>query len=272
VTLLDSYFPFDTGSGTTATPARWRLMARLFYGSGVVPGNQNQLSCTIAGSVVTINTGAAWIDGFYGENDATKTVSVTGAGMIVARMDPNGRTITFVFVASQTVPTQTPTGIYEIPLYSVSAGLALTDIRQFARATPTAAVQARAYRNAAWTANTAERVPYDTLSFGSGFSLPSGIYTCPYAGTYLITGQYSSVATAVGQYTYAHLTHNGGFTGVGNGVANYATAVGQQLASNVTDLVPCSTGDTLSITVASNVNGLVGVTGQWTYMAVRLLQ
>lgn len=130
MTLVDNFFPFDTGSGAGATPARWRLMARTWATSGILPRYLNQMAPTIAGSVVTIDTGAAWIDGFYGENGAIKNISATGNGMVVVRADPNSRQIVIAFVANQSVPTQSLVDIYEIPVCRVTAGV-ITDIRQF---------------------------------------------------------------------------------------------------------------------------------------------
>jgi hypothetical protein len=133
MSLTDNYFPFDTGPGAGATPDRWRRMARNFYGSGVVPGYLNQCIPSLAAGVVTIGTGAMWIDGFYGENTVAKTVGVSGNGMVVGRMDPTGRTIQYLFVPNQTVPSQAGvTGIYEIPIMQVAGGTTGTDIRQFA--------------------------------------------------------------------------------------------------------------------------------------------
>jgi len=116
-------------------------MARYFYGSGVVPGYANQLRTTISGSVVTIQTGAVWADGFYGEITSNKTLSLTGQptpynGIVVARMDPTARTITFAYVAGAGTgqnPTQNLSGIFEVALLRVVAGVG-TDIRQFSSA------------------------------------------------------------------------------------------------------------------------------------------
>jgi hypothetical protein len=135
MTLLDTYYPYDTGPGASATVSRWRGMARTFANTGIVPGYGNQLAPSLAGSVVTINTGACWIDGFYGEVITTKTISVSGNGMVVARMDPTARTISFVFVPNQTSPTQSLTGIYEIPLMQIT-GTTGRDIRQIANPFP----------------------------------------------------------------------------------------------------------------------------------------
>jgi len=128
MTIVDNYFPFDTGPGSTATAARWRLMARVWQGSGVIANYLNNMNPTIVGSVVTIDTGAVWIDGYYGEIGSPKTVTVTGSQVVVARMDPVARQI---LLTSVTTLTQTLTGIYEVPIARVTSG-AITDIRQFA--------------------------------------------------------------------------------------------------------------------------------------------
>jgi microcystin-dependent protein len=132
----DNFFPFDTGTGALATPARWRLMARQWSGSGVIPNYPaaapNMCRPTLAGSVLTIDPGAVWIDGFYGESTASKSMSVSGGdGLAVARADPTGRQVVFAYVVGQSAPTQTLTDIYEIPIARVTSG-ALVDIRQYA--------------------------------------------------------------------------------------------------------------------------------------------
>ena len=130
MTLVDNYFPFDTAPGNNASSARWRLMARLWCGSGVVPGYLSSFAPTLAGSVITTQSGAAWIDGFYGEMDESKTFTTSGNGMLVARMDPTAEQILLMFIPGQTTPTQSPTGLYEVPIARVTSG-ALVDIRQF---------------------------------------------------------------------------------------------------------------------------------------------
>jgi hypothetical protein len=271
--LVDQFFPFDTGPGATATPTRWRSMARLFYGSGVVPGNQNQFSCTLTGGVLTISTGAAWIDGFYGENDAAKTLAISGNGMVVARMDPNLREIMFVFVPSQTVPTQQPTGIFEIPLYQVT-GTTLTDIRQFAIATPSAIARARVYRNGAYTTPTAlTNFGFDTVSYGTGFTISgttAGTYfTCPYSADYLVSAQIVFQATAANQWYNIRLLHNGAVINW-NGTPDATGSA--ELPCSLNDVVPCKTGDTLVCQHNCSTAGLQGVVGpSIAWMTVRAL-
>jgi len=159
LTLVDTYFPFDTGPGNSATRDRWRSMARLFNPPGVVPGYANQCIPSIAGSQVSIGLGAMWIDGFYGEiSTVAKTVTVTGPGQVVACMDPNDRSIKIFFRPGQNTPTQNLTGIYEIPLAQIAGTttFTLTDIRQFALALklPSHTVVAETLLRAAIGANT----------------------------------------------------------------------------------------------------------------------
>ena len=136
MTLVENYFPIDTGPGARATLPRWRSMARLFSPPGVVPGYLNQMKPSISGSQVSVDLGAVFIDGFYGEIVNTpKTVNVTGPGQVVARMDTGAREIRLYFVAGQNNPSQSLTGtIYEIPLAQITGTttFALADIRQFA--------------------------------------------------------------------------------------------------------------------------------------------
>lgn len=128
----DTFFPFASGSGATATSARWRLMARTWLGSGVIPSYLNSCTPSLAGSVASIAPGAVWIDGFYGESAGVKTITVGGGdGMLVARADPNNNQIVYAYVLGQTTPTQNLTDVYEIPIARVTSGL-MFDIRQFA--------------------------------------------------------------------------------------------------------------------------------------------
>jgi microcystin-dependent protein len=142
MTVVDNYFPFDTGPGAAATPARWRLMARQWSSPGVIPNYNNQCRPSLVGTALTIDTGGIWIDGFYGENQTSKTLSVVGGdGLVVARADPNGRQIVFSYNIGATQPVQTLTNIYEVSIARITAG-AMVDIRQFANGgTPSGIIQ-----------------------------------------------------------------------------------------------------------------------------------
>jgi hypothetical protein len=276
VTIVDNYFPFDTGPGSTATAARWRLMGRLWYGSGVVPSYLNACAPSIAGSVVTIQTGAVWIDGYYGEIDSPKTVAVTGNGMVVLRMDPVARQILVVFVPNQTVPTQLLTGIYEVPVMQVT-GATGKDIRIFSAPVPSGPVHAKVTRAGNfWTPSTYAVLPFDTVVYGSGFT--GGVYTCPINADYLVSAQVGIETTAAGQWLNIWLQR----TPVGASVINFnwngspsAQGASQVLVAHLTDVVPCSVGDKLQLTWLASTANLGGANGQGaiqTFMTVRALQ
>jgi hypothetical protein len=271
MTAVDNYFPFDSGSGQTATMTRWRLMGRLFCGSGVIPSNQSQFACTISGGVVTVQPGAAWIDGFYGESDANKTVAVSGAGMIVAQMDPVNKYIRFVFQPGATYsPVQSPTGIFEIPLYTVS-GTTLTDVRQFAYADPNKVAQCRVYRSATYPTATA----FGSYGFNAPTPAPAGwngsVYTVPYAAAYLVIAQIGFISSAVGQWYNAQIIHNGAAV-AWSGTTN-ASAVNADMMVSVSDIIPCKTGDTIGLQHrCSTVIANAGVYGsQMAYMSIRAM-
>jgi hypothetical protein len=268
MTVVDNYFPFDTGSGASATPARWRLMARLWYSSGVVPGYLNACVPSISGSVVTIQSGAMWIDGYYGESDSPKTVGVSGNGMVVARMDPTARSIAFYYVAGQSVPTQNPNGIYEIPIMQVT-GATGTDIRRFSAPTPSNPVHARACRVAAYATSTSLLTyGWDTISFGTGFA--GGIYTCPINGDYIVAVQIGFTSTGAGQWCAMHLVHNSTAL-VWTGTTASTGANEAQLAQ-LSEVVPCAAGDILFINHYYSTNGCAGLVGSmYAYMTVRAI-
>lgn len=259
MTLLDSYFPFDQGPGATATPANWRQMARLWYGSGVVPGNQNQLVCTISAATVTIQPGAVWVDGFFGQSNANKAVTgVSGTGTIVARLDVNSRQIYFMFVPSVV---QNPLGNFDIPLYSVAGGV-LTDIRQFCNADPQKVARGRMHRAGAHqTSTTVTTFVFDTVDYGSNWS--GATFLCPYAADYLCMAQVTFYPTAANQWLNIRLVRSS--AGVATlmawrGTDNVASGL---IPVSVQDVVPCKAGDTLYIQWNSSTTGLNGAPGSY---------
>jgi hypothetical protein len=274
---LDNYFPFDTGPGMTATPANWRMMARLFYGSGVVPGNQSQFNATISGGTVTLQPGAVWIDGFFGQTNGNKAVTGVSSGLIVARMDLSQREIYFLYLPGTSTPGQNPlASTYDVPLYQVTSASAMTDVRQFCNADPQKIARCRAYRNAAYgTATAWTGYGFDTLSYGSGITLGAGSFTCPYAADYYTAVQVGFWSTAAGQYYNVQLLHTSppaaAVAVTWNGTDNSVVA-GALIMASLTDIVPCKAGDTLSIQHHCSTAGLQGAVGSTTaYWTVRAL-
>lgn len=267
MTLLDNYFPFDQGPGATATPANWRQMARLWYGSGVVPGNGNQLACTISGGTVTIQPGAVWVDGFYGQSNANKQVTgVSGTGTIIARLDVTSRQIYFMFTTTAIV--QNPLANYDIPLYTVAGGV-LTDARQFCAADPGKIARGKLVRVNPYPTSTAVvTYGFDTVIYGTNWS--GATFVCPYAADYLCIAQIGFSSTAVGQWANIRLAH-GTVVSAWSGTTN-ASAVGAAMVVKVEDIVPCKSGDTLYIQHNYSVNGAQGYVGAaQAYFSVRSL-
>jgi microcystin-dependent protein len=168
----DTYFPFTSGPGAGASFPRWRSMARNFVagGSGVISGYAGQCAPSLAGTTVTISTGAVWVDGVYGEITTPKNLTISGSGMVVARMDPTAQQVVVAFVAGQSQPAQSPTGTYEIPLASIQ-GNSLTDIRLMLQPTTNLAI------------------PSGLINAFAGSSPPAGWLMCD-------GGQYNRVAYA----------------------------------------------------------------------------
>jgi hypothetical protein len=239
-------------------------MARLWYGSGVVPGNQNQLACTISSTTVTVQPGAVWIDGFFGSTTSNKQVTgVTGTGTIVARLDVTNRQIYFIFTPTVV---QNPAANFDIPLYSVASG-ALTDVRQFCNADPQKIARGRRHRAAGYTTpNTVVTYGWDTTDYGTNWS--GNNFVCPYAADYLCIAQIGFIPTAANQYYQIRLIHNTTLEAV-NGSPLSSGATGNNMVQ-VQDIVPCKVGDILYIQHYSNVTAPQGVVGTyWAYFSVR---
>jgi hypothetical protein len=235
-------------------------MARLWYGSGVVPGNQSQLACTISGTTVTIQPGAVWVDGFYGQSSANKTVSgVTGTGTVVARLDVTSRQIYFMFT---TTVVQNPLANFDIPLYSVAGGV-LTDVRQFCTADPSKIARGRTHRSAAYaTTQALNNMGFDTVDYGTNWS-GTWLFVCPYAADYLCIAQVGFTASAIGQWCDARLAHaSGGTTTITTwGGSGNSYVPGNIVTASLNDIVPCKAGDQLYIQHLYALNGLQGFVG-----------
>jgi microcystin-dependent protein len=232
IQAVDNYFPFTTGLGAAATVARWRLMARNWVvgGSGVLANYLNQCFPSIAGSTVTIGTGAVWVDGFYGEIDTPKTLTISGNGMVVARMDPTAQIVEMVFVANQTVPTQNLTGIYEVGIAQISGGT-LTDLRPLLQPT-------------------------------INLALPTGMIT-PFAGTTPPPGWLLCNGNPVSRSLYAVLfTVIGTTYGAGDNTTTFnvpdlrgRTAIGAGAGAGLSARTPNQTGGVETVTLNAATNG-----------------
>jgi hypothetical protein len=117
---------------------------------------------------------------------------------------------------------------------------------------PTAAVSARAYRNAAFTTGTGfVKVPIDTVSFdpAGAIQAANGRFVCPIAGSYQVDGEVDVSATAASQWIVAALAVNG--TTVTQGAAITAVGAGA-IASTVADVLRLNAGDYVELWVATS--------------------
>ena len=121
-------WPTDGGDGSVASEARWRKMARLWSPSGVAAGVLQQMAPSLAGSNLTVAAGAAWIDGHFCELAALTVLPVTANGIAVIRFDPAANTADLVYHDAVTLPVQSPTGVFESVIATITASV-LTDGR-----------------------------------------------------------------------------------------------------------------------------------------------
>jgi hypothetical protein len=288
--LTETYIPFDAGPGVNATLPRWRSMSRDFQWNGIIPGFATQFAATIAVGVITIQPGAVWVDGFYGETTINHTVSSAGLGpgLVVLRADPAARTIGFFYLpgAQGTVLPHQPapnvsTGTYEIPLYYITTATAFNDVRQWATATndnyrppvptgPAGANATRPYSNSnycargrlwrygAYSTSTAlNNYGFDTVSFGAEF-FSSYIFYCPYSDDYFVKAQIGFVSTGPNQWANVRIVHGSTVVATYGCNAPYA---GNVLTLPVSDIVACKGGDPIYIQHWCSTTGLQGLTG-----------
>lgn len=129
-------YPTEGPGGLVTGEPLWRKMARNWMPTGVVEG----LAASIAGTTVTVQPGAIWIDGHYAELAAAETVDTGGInGLVLVSFDPNTSSAQLSYAAT---PVTNRTGIWEEPLAEVIGGV-LTD-KRIAR-NPRGDIQARSF-------------------------------------------------------------------------------------------------------------------------------
>lgn len=122
------YFPYDSGLGANSTETRWRKMAQVWETGGVVFG----LGHSFVGDACTIQPGAVWVGGNYGEITEAVTIGVPAAATwVVARNDTVASKIEITTVpgTSTNPPVDTPTIFYQ-PILNRSGG-SVFDMRRF---------------------------------------------------------------------------------------------------------------------------------------------
>jgi hypothetical protein len=166
--MAEIYGPFDTGTGANFREAEWSKMGKTWRTNGPLDGFENELLVygDNTGMQVKVPTGRAWVEGFFYQNDAIKTVAVPAADatnprkdVIVLRLDTSADTITAVLkqgvaAGSPTRPALTQAGaVWEEYLAEISVPAGdgsieagqVTDIRTFSTprdAIPVGAVNA----------------------------------------------------------------------------------------------------------------------------------
>lgn len=143
---VDEYFPFDSGPGSSIGEAQWRKMGRLWLSSGPVQGIADGCQVTADGTggrVVRVQSGQLWVDGFFGEVAAQKTlpVSANSSGQpridtVVARADVTNNRVELDVVAgtagaSPVAPALTQSAtVWEVPLANVAVASGASSFTQ----------------------------------------------------------------------------------------------------------------------------------------------
>lgn len=141
--MAETYFPFDAGAGAAITEDQWRKMAKFWTRSGVYRGELNGLAPTANGSgmQVFVDTGRAWIEGHFYENDASKTLAIAAADptnpridRIVLKLDTAANTIGLAIKTGTPAGSPTPPArvwgstTFELPIAQVLVDAAATNI------------------------------------------------------------------------------------------------------------------------------------------------
>ena len=122
-----SGWPTEGAEGAVSSEARWRAMARLWAPSGVVGGYLGDLAPSLAAGSITVQAGAAWIDGHYAEILTSTTFTSTTTGLVVARFTPANNHFELIYRDGATTPTQTD-ATWELPIARITSS-ALYDTR-----------------------------------------------------------------------------------------------------------------------------------------------
>lgn len=214
---VDNYYPFDQGPGASANDSRWRAMARYFIPSGIIVGATNGFANSLVGTTLTIQSGAAWVDGYYGESTSSKTLTVTNWGLLSMRLVHSASPpIIELFYndGSTVVPALSLTEPYDVPIAAMVGG-ALQDWRQ-------------------WVQPGGQPLPGVIEDF-AGSTAPLGSLLCQ--GQSLLRQQYPNLFTAIGTTwgsadgTHFNLPDLRGRGTIGSGTGTYSGATARALAA-----------------------------------------
>lgn len=228
-------WPTDAADGSVASEARWRKMARLWVPTGVASGTGGAMQPTLAFPNLTIKAGSCWVDGHFCELPGDQVLAVTANGLAVVRFDPAANTAQLLYLDGVTVPAQSPTGTFEMPVAKI-AGSALVDLRSIIAAN---AVIGRWRRVAGISVgpNTLTTIPWDTEDTDTDGLMVPGPVT---GGQALIPPNRDGLYTVSGALGFAAAPTNGFARLIVNGrPADFAAStVGQQAGFSGNDLLP----------------------------------
>lgn len=147
--MTQNYGPFASGAGSSFSETQWRE----FFGALVYPGvfKGASVNGVLAGDLVvaasgstmavTVQTGVAWVNGFYYENDALLTQAIAASDpslnridFVTVRLDFVGRTVQVNVVqgtlaSSPVAPTLSATAtLWDVPLATVAVNHGVTSI------------------------------------------------------------------------------------------------------------------------------------------------
>lgn len=236
---FDEFFPFDPGFGASANAARWRKMANLWMADGVVANYLNQMNATIAGSQITVQSGAVFIHGYYAEITASQTFAV-GTGTVVAQVNFNTEIVALTYrdgvTDYGTGGFEQDANIWEIPIWGVQGGTTLLDLRNLINP----AVGLR------WTASQPGSTPVGT---SSTLQTSFGVARIPYVaqgflhGTLLLSFSDLSVAQSV----ICQMTYQWG-------------AADQQVSPSITPANSAGANAGVSLSIPVALTGVIPVT------------
>jgi hypothetical protein len=242
-------WPTDAADGSVSSEARWRKMARYWAPTGVCAGTGLELAPSLVYPNLTVRNGAAWVDGHFCELLGDQVLAVTPNGLVVVRFDPAANTAQLLYLDGVSVPAQSPTGIYELPIAKIT-GSALTDLRSVLAASGRNPVvltgNAQAVANAtvvdvAWDTELADVDGWHPAGTGALLTVPAGK-----GGQYTITyiGSWSASPGAGGSATLEI---------AGSRIADVPASTGIFLFANVLTVVrTLAPGDTIKASVYQN--------------------
>ncbi|WP_035430852.1 hypothetical protein [Bacillus sp. UNC322MFChir4.1] len=141
--MTQTYFPFDSGPGSSVTEIQWKEMAQHWMDTGVLLGTFNDLGvyADSSGMKVKVRSGATWIEGHYFKSDAEEIIPIATANAtnpridrVVIRLDWSTNKISLEVL--QGTPAATPvapaltqnTGRWEFPLAQIRVNAAVATI------------------------------------------------------------------------------------------------------------------------------------------------